>query len=155
VRRYLLHLPLELLRTWSLNSQLSPAHRWPAHPSLPRQSCRWTSPIPHSFLLASLFRSRSHRSKPTDRIPSSPPILLTHSASTSPASSLSPQTPGLIKVASAAWSPVEAPVIPHGHASTSTSAKPKTVTPAVAPLAIPPQKPKSAHSQFVYAKQAV
>ncbi len=115
-------------RTWSLNSQLGPVHCWPAHPSLPCQSCRWTSPIPHLFPLASLFRSRSHHSKPTDRIPSSPPILLTHSASTSPASSLLPQTPGLIKVALAAWSPVEAPIIPHGHASISTSAKPKTVT---------------------------
>jgi hypothetical protein len=85
--------------------------------------------------------------------PSSPPIPPTsHSASTSPASSVSPQTPpnthgpGLVKVTSAESSPVEAPVIPHGHGPTSASAKLKPIVPALAASAVP-LKLKSAHDQ--------
>ncbi|KAH9057073.1 hypothetical protein EDB83DRAFT_2316050 [Lactarius deliciosus] len=101
-------------------------------------------------------------SPPIASYPSSPPDTpeASHSASTSPASSVSPQTPpdahgpGLVKVASAESSPVEAPVIPHHGHSISSSAKPKTVAPAVTSSAIP-QKPKSAHGQFAYATRAV
>ena len=49
---------------------------------------------------------------------------------------------GLVKIALAESSLVGAPVIPHGHGTISTSAKPKTVTPAVAPSTAHPQKPK-------------
>ena len=95
--------------------------------------------------------------------PSSPPDTpeASHSASTSPASSVSPQTPsdvhgpGLVKVASAESSPIGPPVIPHGHGPMSTSAKPKTIAPAVVASAVPSQKPKSAHGQFAYATRAV
>ncbi|KAH9171435.1 hypothetical protein EDB89DRAFT_2070756 [Lactarius sanguifluus] len=101
-------------------------------------------------------------SPPIASYPSSPPDTpeASHSASTSPASSVSPQTPpdahgpGLVKVASAESSPVEAPVIPHHGHSISSSVKPKTVAPAVTSSAIP-QKPKSAHGQFAYATRAV
>jgi len=61
-----------------------------------------------------------------------------HSASTSPASSVSPQTPpdahgpAFVKVVSIDLSQVEAPVIPHNHGSTSILAKPaKAVVSAV------------------------
>ncbi len=89
--------------------------------------------------------SHSHHSNPTGRIPFSLPdtTKTSHSALTSPASSVSPQTPpdahgpGLIKVASAESSSAGAPIIPHGHTLISTSAKPKTVAPAVAPSAVP------------------
>jgi hypothetical protein len=100
---------------------------------------------------------------PAITYPSSPPDTpeASHSASTSPASSVSPQTPsdthgpGFVKVASAESSPVEAPVIPHGHGTISTLAKPKTITQAVAPSTAHPQKPKTAHGQFAYATRAV
>src|SRR5258708_23544080 len=57
--------------------------------------------------------------------PSSPPCIpeASHSASTSPASSVSPQTlpdahgPAFCKVISADSSPIGAPVIPHSHGS--------------------------------------
>jgi Cyclin, N-terminal domain len=97
--------------------------------------------------------------------PSSPPDTpeASHSVSTSPASSVSPQTPpdahapGFIKVASANSSPVEAPVIPHGHGPISMPLKPaKTVQSiANAPSAVPSQKPKTSHGQFAYATRAV
>jgi hypothetical protein len=56
-----------------------------------------------------------------------------HSASTSPASSVSPQTPpdahgpGFIKVVSAYSSPLEAPVIPHSHGSSMLGKPAKAV----------------------------
>jgi hypothetical protein len=95
--------------------------------------------------------------------PSSPPDTpeASHSVSTSPASSASPPTPpdahgqGLVKVASAESSPVEAPVIPHGHATISTCVKTKSVQHVAALSAVPTQKPKSAHGQFAYATRAV
>jgi len=102
---------------------------------------------------------------PAIAYPSSPPDTpeASHSVSTSPASSVSPQTPpdahgpGFIKVVSAEASPVEAPVIPHGHGPTSMPAKSaKTVASAtIASSAVLPQKPKTAHGQFAYATRAV
>jgi len=81
--------------------------------------------------------------------PSTPEV--SHSASTSTASSVSPQKPpdahgpGFVKVVSADSSPVEAPVIPHNHGSTSTLVK---LTEAVASAsltlsAVAPKKPKT------------
>jgi hypothetical protein len=96
--------------------------------------------------------------------PSSPPDTpeASHSVSTSPASSVSPQTPldahgqGFVKVVSADSSPIEPPVIPHGHGTGSMLVKPaKAVASAPASLAVPSQKPKTAHGQFAYATRAV
>lgn len=126
-----------------------------------------TNPIPSTSIPSfttrvSLPKDAPVIPSPPITYPSSPPDTpeASHSASTSPASSVSPQTPpdahgpGLVKVASAESSPVEAPVIPHGHGSISTSAKPKTI-PAVASATALPQKPKAAHGQFAYATRAV
>jgi hypothetical protein len=99
--------------------------------------------------------------------PTSPPDTpeASHSASTSPASSVSPQTPpdahgpGFVnvKVVSADSSPVEAPVIPHGHGTLSSLAKPAKAVASTAPTssAVASQKPKTAHGQFAYATRAV
>ncbi|KAI0285233.1 hypothetical protein BC826DRAFT_918884 [Russula brevipes] len=101
--------------------------------------------------------------------PSSPPDTpeASHSVSTSPASSVSPQTPPDAhgsgfgpKVVSAESSPLGGPVIPHshglGHGSGPILVKPtKAVTSASAAIAVPPQKPKTAHGQFAYATRAV
>lgn len=97
--------------------------------------------------------------------PSSPPDTpeTSHSVSTSPASSVSPQTPpdahgpGFVKVASADSSPVEAPVIPHGHGSAPVLVKPVKAVASTTPLSsvVAPQKPKTAHGQFAYATRAV
>jgi hypothetical protein len=100
--------------------------------------------------------------------PSSPPDTpeVSHSASTSPASSVSPQTPPdahgpgfACKVVSADSSPFEAPVIPHGHGhgSGSSHVKPAKAVASAAPTssAVAPQKPKTAHGQFAYATRAV
>ncbi|KAI9508822.1 hypothetical protein F5148DRAFT_979263 [Russula earlei] len=97
--------------------------------------------------------------------PSSPPDTpdASHSASTSPASSASPQTPpdahgtGFVKVVSADSSPVQGPVIPHGHGPAPMLVKPaKAIASAPAALsAVPSQKPKTAHGQFAYATRAV
>ncbi|KAH9166129.1 hypothetical protein EDB89DRAFT_2076197 [Lactarius sanguifluus] len=79
------------------------------------------------LLTSSLTHSPSH---PLHNSPDTP--TASHAASTSPASSASLQTPpdahgpGLIKVTSAEWSPIEAPVILHSH-SISTSAKPMAI----------------------------
>jgi len=86
-----------------------------------------------------------------------------HSASTSPASSVSPQTPpdahgpGFVKVVSADSSPVEAPVIPHGHGSVPMLVKPAKAVASAAPTssAVATQKPKASHGQFAYATRAV
>jgi len=81
-----------------------------------------------------------------------------HSASASPAPSLSPQTPPnmhgprIVGVTLAESGPVGAPVI-FSYASTST--KPKAIAPGVAPWLFPPQNPKSAHGRFAYATRAV
>jgi len=97
--------------------------------------------------------------------PSSPPDTpgASHSASTSPASSVSPQTPpdahgpGFVKVVSADSSPIQAPVIPHGHPSVSALSKPTKAVASTAPTlsAVATQKPKSAHGQFAFATRAV
>jgi hypothetical protein len=97
--------------------------------------------------------------------PSSPPNTpeASHLASTSPASSVSPQTlpdahgQGFAKVVSVDLSLVGAPVIPHGHRSTSILGKPaKAVISAALTLsAVAPKKPKTAHGQFAYAMQAI
>ncbi|KAI0282484.1 hypothetical protein BGY98DRAFT_954300 [Russula aff. rugulosa BPL654] len=96
--------------------------------------------------------------------PSSPPDTpeASHSASTSPASSVSPQTPpdahgaGFVKLVSADSSPVEAPVIPHSHGSTMLG-KPVKAVASAAPTssAVAPKKPKTARGQFAYATRAV
>jgi hypothetical protein len=96
--------------------------------------------------------------------PSSPPDTpeASHSASTSPASSVSPQTPpnahgaGFVKLVSADSSPVEAPVIPHSHGSTMLG-KPAKAVASAAPTssAVAPKKPKTARGQFAYATRAV
>jgi len=86
-----------------------------------------------------------------------------HSVSTSPASSVSPQTPpdahgpGFVKVVSADSSPVEAPVIPHNHGSGAILVKPAKAVMSAAPASsgIAPKKPKTAHGQFAYATRAV
>lgn len=101
-----------------------------------------------------------YRSSPPDTPETSP-----HSASTSPASSVSPQTPpdahgsGFIKVVSASSSPVGAPVIPHGHSHGSGPilVKPSKAVASVPPAssAVAPKKPKTAHGQFAYATRAV
>jgi hypothetical protein len=96
--------------------------------------------------------------------PSSPPDTpeASHSASTSPASSVSPQTPpdahgqGFVKLVSADSSPVEAPVIPHGHGSTSLAKPAKVVaSAALTSSAVAPKKPKNARGQFAYATRSV
>jgi len=97
--------------------------------------------------------------------PSSPPDTpeASHSASTSPAPSVSPQTPpdahgqGFAKVVSADSSPVGAPVIPHGHGSTSILGKPAkaVASAALTSSAVAPKKPKTARGQFAYAMRAV
>jgi hypothetical protein len=97
--------------------------------------------------------------------PSSPPDTpeASHSASTSPASSVSPQTPpdahgqGFVKFVSADSSPVEAPVIPHGHGSTSNLVKPAKAVASAVPTssAVAPKKSKTARNQFAYATRAV
>jgi hypothetical protein len=96
--------------------------------------------------------------------PSSPPNTpeASHSASTSPASSVLPQTPpdahgvGFVKLVSADSSPVEAPVIPHSHGSTMLG-KPAKAVASAAPIssAVAPKKPKTARGQFAYAMRAV
>ena len=96
--------------------------------------------------------------------PSSPPDTpeASHSASTSPASSVSPQTPpnahgaGFVKLVSADSSPVEAPVIPHSHGSTMLG-KPVKAVASAAPTssAVAPKKPKTVRGQFAYATRAV
>jgi len=119
------------------------------------------------------FASRVHVPKDAPVIPSpsiptypsSPPDTpeVSHSASTSPASSVSPQTPpdahgtGFVKVVSADSSPVGAPVIPHGHGSLSTHVKPAKAVSSAGPtsLAVAPQKPKTAHGQFAFATRAI
>ena len=55
--------------------------------------------------------------------------------------------PGLVKVVSADSSPVEAPVIPHNHRSTSTLVKPTKAiaSAALTLLAVAPKKPKWPH----------
>jgi len=87
-----------------------------------------------------------------------------HSASTSPASSVSPQTPpdahgpGFgVKVMSADSSPVEPPVIPHGHGSTSIIGKPTkaVASAALTSSAVAPKKSKATRGQFAYATRAV
>ena len=88
-----------------------------------------------------------------------------HSASTSPASSVSLQTPpdahesGFIKVVSADSSPVEPPVIPHGHSHGSRPilVKPTKAVASVSPAssAVALKKPKTSHGQFAYATRAV
>jgi len=97
--------------------------------------------------------------------PSSPPDTpeASHSASTSPASSVSPQTPpdahgpGFVKVVSADSSPVEAPVIPHSHSHGSMLGKPAKAVASAAPTssAVAPKKPKTGRGQFAYATRAV
>ncbi|KAH9961122.1 hypothetical protein BC827DRAFT_1260608 [Russula dissimulans] len=94
--------------------------------------------------------------------PSSPPDTpeASHSVSTSPASSVSPQTPldvhgqGFVKVVSADSSPVEAPVIPHGHGTVIKPGK-ATMAAPLASSAVPSQKSKTTHGQFAYATRAV
>ncbi|KAF8496733.1 hypothetical protein F5888DRAFT_361422 [Russula emetica] len=97
--------------------------------------------------------------------PSSPPDTpeVSHSASTSPASSVSPQTPpdahgpGFAKVVSADSSPVGAPVIPHSHGSNSTLIKPAkaVASAALTSSAVAPKKPKTARGQFAFATRSV
>lgn len=99
-----------------------------------------------------------YHSSPPDTPEASP-----HSASTSPASSVSPQTPpdahgsGFVKVVSADSSPVEPPVIPHGHGSGPILVKPTKAVVSVPPTssAVALKKPKTAHGQFAYATRAV
>jgi hypothetical protein len=93
--------------------------------------------------------------------PSSPPDTpeASHSASTSPASSVSPQMPSdahgagfvkLVSIVSADSNLVEAPVIPHSHGSTVLG-KPVKAVASAAPTssAVAPRKPKTARGQFV------
>jgi len=99
-----------------------------------------------------------YHSSPPDTPEASP-----HSASTSPASSVSPQTPpdahgsGFVKVVSADSSPVEPPVIPHGHGSGPILVKPTKAVASVPPTssAVALKKPKTVHRQFAYTMQAV
>jgi hypothetical protein len=99
-----------------------------------------------------------YHSSPPDTPEASP-----HSASTSPASSVSPQTPpdahgsGFVKVVSADSSPVEPPVIPHGHGSGPILVKPTKAVVSAPPTssAVALKKPKTAHGQFAYATRAV
>ena len=135
----------------------SPPITSPSSPPIP--AARFPhSPPASPFLrrmppLSPVLRSQTH---PRPRYPKA-----SHSTSTSPASSVSPQTPpdahgpGLVKVALAESSPVGAPVIPHGHGTISTSAKPKDRHTGSAPSTAHPQKPKTAHDQFAHATQEV
>jgi hypothetical protein len=116
------------------------------------------------------FASRVPFSKDAPVIPSpsirtSPPDTpeASHSTSTSPASSVPPQTPpdahgqGFAKVVSADSSLVGAPVIPHSHGSTSILGKPSkaVASAALTSSAVASKKPKTARGQFAYATQAV
>lgn len=122
------------------------------------------------------FTSRGHLSKDAPVIPSpairtypsSPPDTpeASHSASASPTSSVSPQTPPdahgpgfAVKVMSADSSPLEGPVIPHSHSHGSTSmlGKPAkaVASAALTSSAVAPKKAKTARGQFAYATRAV
>jgi hypothetical protein len=58
---------------------------------------------------------------------------------------------------SADSSPVEAPVIPHGHGSVPMLVKPAKAVASAAPTssAVATQKPKASHGQFAFATRAV
>lgn len=124
--------------------------------SIPAFAAR--APLPKDAPVIPSPSIRTYHSSPPDTPEASP-----HSASTSPASSVSPQTPpdahgqGFVKVVSVDSSPVEPPVIPHGHGSGPLLVKPAKAVASSAPAssAGPPKKPKTAHGQFAYATRAV
>jgi hypothetical protein len=99
-----------------------------------------------------------YHSSPPDTLEASP-----HLASTSPMSSVLLQMPpdvhgsGFIKVVSADSSPVEPPVIPHGHGSGLILVKPTKAVASVPPTssAVALKKPKTVHRQFAYTMRAV